>query len=94
MASCTSFAVDDAAGCTVNNYRFERIARLLDELKYEVTRGMMEGDIEETMEYRFVVPVSKALPHGMVLCQFRTRPCLPHDIFFDEHPEPRLRVVK
>ena len=55
-------------------FRKERIERLLLELRYEVERGMMEGEIEEEMEYRFYVPISKAIPEGVVFCEFRTRP--------------------
>ena len=54
--------------------RMERIERLLHELEYEVTRGIMEHEIDETMGFRFVVPVSRAIPNGIVACEFRTRP--------------------
>ena len=35
----------DATLSMPDNYRQERIERLLQELRYEVTRGMMEGDL-------------------------------------------------
>lgn len=55
-------------------YRKERIERLLHELKYEITRGMMEGEIDEHMGFTFIVPVSKVYRKGVVHCEFRTLP--------------------
>ena len=75
------------------NVRLERIEKLLRELEYEVTRGMMEGEIDETMGFRFVVPVSKSLPDGVVQCEFNTRPIHRNMAQFDAKP-PRLRIVK
>lgn len=75
------------------NIRRERIEKLLHELRYEVERGMMEGEIDETMGYRFYVPISKAIRDGVVFCEFRTRPLPRHHM----HPgdlEPRLKLVK
>ncbi|WP_333676821.1 hypothetical protein [Dyella sp.] len=75
-----------------SNLRMERIERILEELRYEITRGMMDGEIEETTVYQFVVPVSKELPGGVVLCQLRTRPMLAAQV----HPDlfdPRLKVI-
>jgi hypothetical protein len=48
------------------NFRQERIEKLLHELRYEVERGMMERDIDETMGFRFYVPISNAIPSGVV----------------------------
>ena len=77
------------------NYRMERIERLLNELRYEITRGMMEGEIDETLGFTFIVPRSKQLPNGVVWCEFRTRPTpslhVPPDMVRDG---PKLRVVK
>lgn len=73
-------------------YRQERIERLLHELRYEITRGMMEREIEEHLGYRFVVPISKHFARGVVECEFRTRP-VPHMAFIAD-PEPRLKIVK
>lgn len=77
------------------NYRMERIERLLDELRYEITRGMMDGEIEESLGLNFIVPRSKEIPGGVVWCQFRTRPTpgvhVPPDLLRDG---PKLRVVK
>ena len=43
----------------MDKYRMERIERLFHELKYEITRGLMEGDIEQDQypQYRFMVPL-------------------------------------
>lgn len=72
------------------NFRMERISKLLRELEYEVTRGMMEGDIDETIGFRFVVPVSKAIRDGVVKCEFQTRPALRYEA---DITEPRLRLL-
>ncbi len=74
------------------NFRKERIEKLLFELRYEVERGMMEADIDETMGFRFYVPVSKAIPNGVVFCEFQTRP-IPRHQMYPGDLEPRLRVV-
>ena len=74
-------------------YRKERIERLLRELEYEVTRGMMDAEIDETIGFRFLVPVSKQIKDGVVLCEFQTRPVHRGIFAMDEGPA-RLRVVK
>ena len=75
------------------NFRMERIEKLLHELKYEVTRGMMEGDIAETIGFNFYVPISKAIPDGVVDCRFYTRPIQRY--YMDRlSVEPRLRIVR
>lgn len=75
------------------NFRQERIEKLLHELRYEVHRGMLEGDIDETIGFRFYVPISKSIPDGVVFCEFRTRPI--HRFEMDGSAiEPRLRLVK
>ena len=75
------------------NYRRERIERLLDELRYEITRGMMEKEIDETLGFRFYVPVSSQIPEGVVFCEFRTRP-LPRHLMHPNDIEPKLKLVK
>jgi hypothetical protein len=75
------------------NYRQQRVERLLDELRYEITRGMMEGELDEELGYRFYVPVSKAIPNGVVFCEFRARP-IPGHAMRPDFMEPKLRVVK
>lgn len=77
-----------------DNYRWERIERLFNELKYELTRGMMEGEIDESIGFRFVVPVSKAIPDGVVLCEFRSRPRPRYFVSTADAEQPRLRIVK
>ncbi len=74
-------------------YRRERIERLLKELEYEVTRGMTEGEIDETLGFRFYVPISKAIPEGVVFCQFETRPIHRHNMRIGDMA-PRLKIVK
>jgi hypothetical protein len=75
------------------NFRQERIEKLLHELRYEVERGMMERDIDETMGFRFYVPISNAIPSGVVFCEFRTRP-VPRMMMHPDDLQPRLRIVK
>lgn len=76
------------------NYRQERIERLLQELRYEIERGMMEREIDETLGFRFVVPISRAIPDGVVVCEFRARPAHKAEVLGAGLHEPRLRVVK
>ena len=75
------------------NVRFERIQKLLDELKYEVTRGMMDKEVDESLGFQFYVPISTAIPDGVVFCEFRTRPIHRHHMQMDAM-EPRLKLVK
>jgi hypothetical protein len=75
------------------NFRRERIEKLLHELRYEVERGMLERDIEEEMGFRFYVPISNKIPDGVVLCEFKTRPILRHQMS-PADIQPRLRLVK
>ena len=81
-------------GCDMSdiNFRQERIERLLQELRYEIERGMIEGEIEEALAFDFVVPTSKSIRGGVVGCSFRTRPVPRYMI--SGHNEPRLRIVK
>lgn len=79
------------------NYRQERIERLLHELKYEITRGMMEGEIDEHLGFNFYVPVSRNLHEGVVRCQFRTAPVHRMYALGDRDAdalEPMLKIVK
>lgn len=75
------------------NIREERIERLLRELEYEITRGMLEKEIGEELTFRFYVPVSSKLPDGVVFCELRTRP-IPRGVMLGQHLQPRLEVVK
>lgn len=75
------------------NIRQERIEKLLRQLEYEVTRGMLEKEIGEEMGFRFYVPLSNKIPDGMVFCEFRTRPVHRSNMHLEDM-QPRLRVVK
>lgn len=75
-----------------SSFRMERIERLLNEIRYEVERGMMEGEVDERLGFRFVVPVSKTYRDGVVECRFETRP-VQHAAFIGIE-QPKLRVVK
>jgi hypothetical protein len=75
------------------NVRQERIEKLLNELRYEVERGMMEREIGEEMGFRFYVPLSQKIPNGVVACEFRTRP-IPRYCMDMNSLEPRLKLVK
>ena len=76
-----------------SNFRRDRIEKLFHELKYEIERGMMEGDIDETLGFRWYVPISKSIKDGVVFCEFRSRPVLRH--YMDPRDlQPRLRLVK
>lgn len=75
------------------NIRQERIERLLNELRYEIERGMVEREIGEEMGFHFYVPVSSKIPGGAVVCEFRTRPIPRHEMARDA-VAPRLKVVK
>jgi hypothetical protein len=78
-----------------DNFRMDRIERLLKELQYECERGMMEGEIDESLSFRFVVPVSKAISDGVVLAEFRSRPVPRYAAFSINTPEgAKLRVVE
>jgi hypothetical protein len=73
--------------------RKERIERLLRELEYEVTRGIMEHEIDETTTFRFIIPISRAIPKGIVTCEFRTRPAHSYEAGFYGAEAPTLKVV-
>lgn len=76
-----------------NNFREERIEKLLFELQYEIERGMMQREISETMTFRFCVPFSKSIPDGVVLCEFRTRPAPRYALVPEDITQPRLRII-
>ncbi len=73
-------------------FRMERIGRLLYELRYEVEKGVMLNEIDETMAFRFVIPVSRSIPDGHVLCEFQTRP-LPKSMMSPDDVQPKLKLV-
>lgn len=82
-----------ATGNTPVNWRQVRVERLLEELREEITLGMMAGELDEFLGFAFIVPVSKSLKNGVVRCEFRTRPQLAVTTNPDEM-QPRLQVVK
>ena len=72
-------------------FRLERITKLLHELKYELERGWVEGDIDETITFEFVHPISRAIPDGVIRARFEARPT-PGYLLSDQGP--RLKLVK
>ena len=75
------------------NFRRERIEKLLQELRHEVERGLMENEIDERVQFNFVFPISRKIPDGVVACRFETRP-VPRGQMSPELSAPRLRVVE
>lgn len=57
-----------------DNFRMERIKKLFSELECELFRGFSEGDIGETISWNHVFPVSRQIPGGVILLEFRARP--------------------
>jgi len=72
-------------------YRMERIERIMDELKYEVTRGMMEREIDERIGFEFTVPSQEK---DVVVCRFQTEPVDRHTAAGTVNLQPRLKVVE
>lgn len=75
------------------NFRQERIEKLLHELRYEIERGMVQKEIDETISFRFYIPISSAIPDGVVFCEFRAQPMPRYHMAPDDF-EPRLKLVK
>ena len=71
--------------------RKERIEWLLMELRHEVERGIIEEEIEEQMGFEFVVPISRMIKDGVVICRFRT---IPEPGWHRMYDEPRLKIIK
>lgn len=74
--------------------RKERIEKMLQELRYEIEVGMMQGDIDESLGFEFIVPTSKAIKGGVVVCSFRSRPTPAQHVYGFDNREPRLKIVK
>ena len=72
----------------MNTFRQERIEKLLQELRYEIERGVLQEEIDEHLGFDFVVPVSKSIKNGVVTFSLRMRP-MPGYLM----PTPRLSVV-
>jgi hypothetical protein len=75
------------------NFRKERIEKLLYELRYEIERGMLEQDIDETIRFSFYVPLSHTISDGVVHCIFHTRP-IPRHMMGLGAIEPRLKLME
>lgn len=71
--------------------RRERIERLLCELEYEVTRGVMEQEIEPEMWFKKLIPGG---PTGEVGMTMTVRPVQRGEFFGGSlNSGPKLRVV-
>lgn len=75
-----------------SGFRRQRIEKLLKELRYEVERGMMEREIEETLGFLFYVTISASIPDGVVVCEFKTRP-VRRDAMNGEDLLPRSALI-
>lgn len=80
----------------MSDVRMERIERLLHDLDYEITRGVMEGDLDsETLNWIRHGPPSRELRGGFVLIEFRTRPIHYSSMLGASiGAEPGLKVIK
>ena len=77
------------------NFCMQRIEKLFHELRYEIERGIMKRDIDETIGFEFVIPLSRAIPDGVIVCRFESRPRPRHEaLMFSHSVQPRLRLVK
>lgn len=74
--------------------KMERIEKLLEELRYEIEVGMMQGEIDESIGFEFIVPQSKSIPGGVVHCRFITRPTHWSLMDIDSTKKPGLKVIK
>jgi hypothetical protein len=71
--------------------RRERIERLLNELEYEITRGIMNREIDPHMGMSSILPGG---PTGHVSISFDVRPSDGRYAGFGPDRMPRLRVVE
>lgn len=71
------------------SFRRDRIERLLRELEYEITRGVMGREIEPRMGMEKIIPGG---PTGYVTMRFDVRPSDGRS-FMSGDQMPRLRVV-
>ena len=70
-----------------DNYRWERIERLMSELRYEITRGIMEKEIDERLRADYMLcPSSEG---GTIVMRLDVRP---ESAFYS--PDPHLKAVK
>ena len=74
-------------------FRMERIEKLLYELTYEITRGLHENEIDETMEFSKIHGKSRSIPDGVVRMHFSVRPIPRWHLFPSDH-DAKLKIVK
>lgn len=74
-------------------FRWERVKKLLDELRYEVERGLHENEIDEEFSYTFIYPLSRVKPDGMVRGEFRLFPIERYMVSPQDY-QPRIRRIK
>ncbi len=73
------------------NRRLERIQKLLDELHYEIARGVMEREIEPFLQWRKMFPHERRVAVLEVLLKDYPADRLP---WINEKPQPFLKLVE
>lgn len=63
----------------VDQYRMERISRLLEELSYEIGVGLAKEEIEQVLRFSKIFPYHKE--GDATLMEFRTRPISHNEMF-------------
>lgn len=76
-----------------NNPRLCRIERMLDELRYEIERGIMENEIPEELGFQFIMPMSRKIPDGVVFFDMRMGPKPRYYMMGQPYDKPRLKLV-
>jgi hypothetical protein len=94
MTQVESEMTDEPEKSAASTMRMERIERLLRELEYEVTRGMLNHEVDETLAFRFMVPISRAIEGGIVFAEFRTRPIPRYEAVQSGYEPAKLKVIK
>lgn len=78
-----------------SNIRMERVQRLIHELEYEIMRGIMENEIDESIAYQKIAcGVSRSIPDGSVVLEIRSRPVPRGYVLGMMHEKTRLTAVK
>lgn len=70
------------------NERMERIEKLLYALKYEVSIGIINNEIDENIQFRFIVNMSRTPDKDIVSCKFITKPVKFLDNHGNEYEKP------
>jgi hypothetical protein len=74
--------------------RMERITRLLNELEYEIVRGVMEREIEPELHFSKIFPCSNR-GNGTAVLELHLSPGSNHwGAHHDRMQGPKLRVVR